>query len=601
MVVLCGIQVTLGWVAWKKSSYFKDSISIYARDLLVLFSFLLIGFTLSYDRLQHSLFSDEISYAGSAHGHGIFITLALAKYFPALSGVAAQYLIQAAGLLMLTSLGALIFFSSRWTPKTRIVIFLILLVLARIVFAIKGGNGTPHPPLHLLPLFVTGSLLGLSDLSFKISYFLAYAIFLTALYRMLLRLFSSSVSYLSVLAIGTIPLLSYLSTVVEHSFWALICFTLVFVEIITSPKLNFSRLISFASIAVLLRQPSFLVFVPILLFLITEIYQSNAQDRWTKTSWIIFTPLLLFGPFFISSLLYGTPSTDALGQGSIFERVVMAVESGIILDSIFRSIPIWWLIILPLAFIPLSVSSVIQNISLLLFCTMAIIVYYSIHPSLWGYAKYQAEYAAPIVIAGLILLMVRIKQLRQTKFILITCTSVLLILNVIELIDKPHLKKLEGQNLEKKFNVFLEANEIKHLLAAVPYEYKKSYIFIRGEGLDGSTYSIGATYGILPEVMNGFSLRAVRASHDIYIGQDVNRLNSTKTGLRVDMIEADHRIEAVMIGAIYGKQKLIEEFQQLNWRQVAEFKNMQYGTTVIVMRRPIVYSTPSKIIEKVQD
>lgn len=601
MVLLCGIQVTLGWVAWKKSSYFKDSISIYARDLLVFVSFLLIGFTLSYDRLQHSLFSDEISYAGSAHGHGIFIALALAKYFPALSGVAAQYLIQVASLLMLTSLGALIFFSLRWTPKTRIIIFLILLLFARMVFAIKGGNGSPHPPLHLLPLFVTGSLLGLSDLSFKVSYFLAYAIFLTALYKMLLRLFSSSVSYLSVLAIGTIPLLSYLSTVVEHSFWALICFTLVFVEIITSPKLNFLRLISFASIAVLLRQPSFLVFIPILLFLITKIYQSSAQERWAKTSWVIFLPLLLFVPFLGSSLLYGTPSTDALGQGSMLERVVMAVESGIILDSVFRSIPIWWLIFLPLAFIPLSASSAMQNISFLLFCIMAIVVYYSINPSLWGYAKYQAEYAAPIIIAGLILLMVRIKQWRQAKFILITCSSVLCVLNIMELVEKPHLKKIEGQNLEKKFNVILEANEIKHLVAAVPYEYKKSYMFIRGEGLDGSTYSIGATYGILPEVMNGFSARAVRASHDIYAGQEANRLNSTQAGLSVDMIEADRRIQAVMIGAISGKQKLIEEFQQLNWKQVAEFKNMQYGTTVIVMRRPIAHSAPSEIIEKVQN
>jgi hypothetical protein len=81
MALLCGIQITLGWVAWKKSGYFKDSISIYLRDLLVYTSLLLIGFVLSYERLQYSLFSDEISYAGSAHGHGIYIVLALAKYF----------------------------------------------------------------------------------------------------------------------------------------------------------------------------------------------------------------------------------------------------------------------------------------------------------------------------------------------------------------------------------------------------------------------------------------------------------------------------------------------------------------------------------------
>lgn len=600
MALLCGIQITLGWAAWKKSSYFKDSISIYFRDLLVCISFLLISFVLSYERLQYSLFSDEISYAGSAHGHGIYIVVALGKYFSALGAVTAQYLMQAASLILLASLAALIFFSLRWTPKIRIVVFLTLLIIGRVVFAIKGGNGSPHPPLHLLPLFVTSSFLGISDISFKISYFLTYAIFLTLLYKMFLRVFSSGVSYLAVLAIGTIPLLSYLSTVVEHSFWALICFTLVLVEIITSPKLNFPRLICFVSIAVLMRQPTFLVLLPIFLLLAIEIYQLGLMGRWLRSSWVIFLPLLLFLPFLVSSLLYGTPSTDALGKGSMLARVITAAENGVIVDSVSRSIPLWWLIFLPFAFIPLSASTISRNVGLLLFGVMAIMVYYSINPGLWGFAKYQAEYAVPVVIAGLLLLMARMKQLKQAKLILITCAATLLFLNIKYLIGQPHLKKIEGQNLEKKFNAILEADEIKHLLAAVPYEYKKSYTFIRQEKLDDSTYSIGATYGILPEVMNGLSVQAVRASYDIYTGQAANRLNSMKAGVSVDMIEVDYRIQAVMIGAISGKQELIEDFQQRGWKQVAEFKNMQHGTTVLIMRRPATDSVNSEKIEKVE-
>jgi hypothetical protein len=600
-ILLCGIQTAFGLAAWKKSSYFKDSISIYTKDLLVCFSLLLIGFVFSHERLQYSLFSDEISYAGSAHGHSIYIVLALGKYFAALGGVTAQYLIQAVSFLMLASVGALIFFSSRWTPKTKIIIFVILLMLGRIVFAIKGGNGSPHPPLHLLPLFLTGSLFGLNDLSFKLSYFLTYAIFLTVLYRMLLRIFSSNVSYITVLAIGTIPLLSYLSTVVEHSFWALICFTLILVEIITSPKLNYSRLICFVSIAVLMRQPTFLVFLPIFLLLAIEIYQLGLIGRLLRSSWVIYLPLLLFLPFLLASLLYGTPSTDPLGQGSMLERVKLAAESGVILDSVFRSIPLWWLIFLPFAFIPLSASTVSRNIGLLLFGIIAMVVYYSINPSLWGYAKYQAEYAAPFVIAGLLLLMVRIKQLKQAKFILIACTAGLLTLNVMELMGQPHLKKIEGQNLEKKFDVSLEADEIKYLVAAIPYKYKEAYSFIRQERLDGSTYSIGATYGILPEVMNSLSVRAIRSSYDIYTGQQANRLNSMTADLRVDVIESDNRIQAVMIGPIAGKQKLIEDFRQRNWKEVAEFRNMQYRTTVLIMRRPATDSVPMGKIEKLQE
>jgi hypothetical protein len=285
----------------------------------------------------------------------------------------------------------------------------------------------------------------------------------------------------------------------------------------------------------------------------------------------------------------------------MLERVKLATESGVIFDSVSRSFPLWWLIFLPFAFIPLSVSTVSRNIGILLFGVVSIVIYYSINPDLWGYAKYQAEYAAPVVIAGLLLLMVRMKQLKQAKLILMACTVVLLILNIKDLIGQQHLKKIQGQNLEKKFNVILEADEIKHLIAAVPYEYKKSYTFIRQEKLDDSTYSIGLTYGILPEVMNGLSVHAVRASYDIYMGQEVNRFNAMKAGIEVDMIEADHRIHAVMIGAISGKQELIEDFRQRNWKQVAEFKNMQYGTTVLIMRRLATNSLPSGKIEKVQE
>ena len=101
--------------------------------------------------------------------------------------------------------------------------------------------------------------------------------------------------------------------------------------------------------------------------------------------------------------------------------------------------------------------------------------------------------------------------------------------------------------------------------------------------------------------MNSLSVRAVRASYNIYTGQEANRLNSMKAGVRVDIIEADYRIQAVMIGAISGKQELIEDFRQRNWKQVAEFKNMQYGTTVLIMRRPAADLVPSGIIEKVQE
>ena len=112
-------------------------------------------------------------------------------------------------------------------------------------------------------------------------------------------------------------------------------------------------------------------------------------------------------PFLGKSLISGTPSTDALDEGSMFQRVLDAVDSDIIWSSISNIVPYWWIIFIPFAFIPLSRGMASRNIIFLIFFSSALYVYYSIHPSLWGYAKYQAEYAVPFAIVGMVLLAVR--------------------------------------------------------------------------------------------------------------------------------------------------------------------------------------------------
>lgn len=590
LIIFVGIQFMFGYVAWKKSDRYRDAISIGVEEVFVFISFVLVFLVISHERLQYSLFSDEISYSGSAHGHSIYITLALANYLPVFGTATAQYMVQAISLTFLFTLVTLFIISARWTPQIRITVFLILLLLARMVFAVKGGNGSPHPPLHLLPLFITGSVFGINDVSFKLSYFIAYAGVLTLLYKMMRRVMTRSISYFSVLAFGTIPLLSYMSTVVEHSFWAFICFTLVFAEISTSPKLNYQRLISIISIAALMRQPTFLALIPIAILFIMETYRTGEIKRGIKESGMNFLPLLLFLPVLLSGLIHGTPSTDALGQGSMMERVKTAVESGVVWTSVANAIPVWWLLVMPFAFLPLSKKTINLNFGLFIFCVASIGVYYAINPHLWGYAKYQAEYAAPVAMAGLLFMVIRANQWMSARLVVLTFAIALLALNIRYLTNTPHLKEIEGHDLETQFDSVLEKKELKSLLAAVPYEYKRAYEAIKLAGLDGATYSIGATYGVLPEIMNGYSLGAVRSSYEIYVGQESNRIEAMKSGLSVEGVESDKRVKAVMIGAISGKLKLIDEFRQNGWEVMAEFKNIQYGTSVVIMKAPVAFS-----------
>lgn len=587
LFMLAGGQVTLGWVAWKYPHSFKDKVRVTSSDLLVYVSLALPLLILTYDRLKFSLFSDEISYAGSAHGHAIYLAIAAVRHFDRFDDYVFSNLVQATSFLLFAATASLLYVSVYWTAKKRIVVFVILLALGRFIFAIKGGNGSPHPPIQLVPPFVFGSLIGINDISFKLSYFLVYVGFLTLLCRMLVRMYPLTIAYVATLTIGTLPLLLNTSSVVEHSFWSLICFALVFAEILTSTKKRYFRLVGFISIMTMMRQPSFLALLPVFILYFVEAIQEDSIKQKVGDFIKLISLQLLFIPFLATSLIKGTPSTNAWDQGSNTERVVHAIENGVIWASISAAFPFWWLVFIPLSFIPIQRKYWDINIAMIIFFFAAIYVYYSIHPGLWGLAKYQVEYAAPLVIVGFILINKIFAKINANKKVILILLFSLLILNVLQLSEQRYATNVESA-FSRKENTKL-ANEVDLLkmgMTAIPYEYKKAYAYIEQKGLSSNTYSIGATYGILPEIINGYTTRAVKASHDIYTEQHSNRVKAEYSEIDVDHIASDSRIKAVIIGSIEKKQELIALLNAKGWQKVASFVNSQYGTSIVVMTRP---------------
>ena len=587
LLMLAGVQVTLGWVAWKYPHSFKDSVKVTSRDLFVYVSLALLLLSLTQDRLKFSLFSDELSYAGSAHGHAFYLAMAAARHLDWLDDYEFSYLVQATSFLLFAATACLLYVSRHWTAKRRIVVFVILLVLGRFVFAIKGGNGSPHPPLQLLPPFVFGSVIGINDISFKLSYFLVYVGFLTLLCRMLVRVYPLTIAYVATLTIGTLPLLLNTSSVVEHSFWSFICFALVFTEILTSTKKRYFRLVGVISIMTMMRQPSFLALLPVFILYVIEVIKEGSIKQKVGDYIKLISLQLLFIPFLASSLIKGTPSTNAWDQGSNTERVVQAVENGVIWDSLSAAFPIWWLIFIPLSFIPIQRKYWDINIAMIVFFFAAIYVYYSIHPGLWGLAKYQVEYAAPLVIAGFILINKVVVINNTNKKIILILLFSLLILNVLQLSEQRYATNMQN-SFSRKENTKSEdeVDLLKMGMTAIPYEYKKAYAYIEQKRLSENTYSIGATYGILPEIMNGYTTKAVKASQDIYTGQLSNWLKAGSSEIDVDHIASDSRIKAVILGSIEKKQELITLLNVRGWQKVASFANPQYGTSVVIMMRP---------------
>ena len=205
---------------------------------------------------------------------------------------------------------------------------------------------------------------------------------------------------------------------------------------------------------------------------------------------------------------------------------------------------------------------------------------------MWGYAKYQVEYAGPLVIAGFILAIKTVEQYNINKKIFILIIS-LLVLNITQLTDKKFSSNFQSIFSRKEYkNSEDEFDLLKMGMTAIPYEYKKAYALIKQKNLSESTYSLGATYGILPEIMNGYFTKAVIASNDIYKQQQSGRVETENGKFAIDSIHNNFRINAVILGSINKKQELISQLYGKGWKVEANFTNVEYGTSVVIMTRP---------------
>ena len=585
VIVIVLIQSMFGWAATRYADQFEDSFSVSLRDGVVFLSLALILGVFSFYRLKFSLFSDELSYAASAHGHSLYLSLKLAKHWVWISDVPFRYLAQLISMFLLLTICAIFYFSRQLSLSKKIYLFATLLIFCRFIYALKGGNGSPHPPLHLVLPFFGGTFLGITDFSFRFSYYLAFLGVLTLIYRMVRRKFDLQLSYLSVMVVGTMPVLLNASGVVEQSFWAFICFTLVLLELATSPKVNYIRLTAFISLMVMMRQPIFLALGPVAFHYLLSRKKDKfgvALNKQLKASACL---LFFFLPFLVISLVQGTPSTAALDSGDTYGSVVRAIVDGVVWESVSSAYSFPWLMIALFAVIPYHRNLRGVNAAALLFLCSSIFIYYSIDEGLWGLTKYQLEYVAPILVLGLVFFLLTLANYRLTKFFSMLLGVSYLSLNLSTLLDQHYLRDTFTNYDRESTTDAGEFYPIKNGLVSIPYDYKGAYSFIRDEGLASSTLSIGATYGILPEVMNDYLTEEIVSASTIYRSHQLKGLKENNYKEIAQSVSGDTKIQALAIGSYGPKKELIQELIDKGWLVFGVFNNERYATSVVVIRR----------------
>ena len=147
--------------------------------------------------------------------------------------------------------------------------------------------------------------------------------------------------------------------------------------------------------------------------------------------------------------------------------------------------------------------------------------------------------------------------------------------NVEELIDqRPNtLKILNGGNQGIIYYVF---------------NYKDAYKYIRENNIESETFSVGVNYGIMPEIIHGYSLKAINILNNINVdfsNYEDEFKNNNKAINIANFINDDTRIQNLLLGFTFNKRDLVKELENHNWCQKKVFANKKYGSKVILLKR----------------
>jgi hypothetical protein len=589
-LVLTAIQILFGYLSSSKFTFADDEISFEKNDLykfLGLFSVLIL---ITLPQLNWALYMDELSYTGAAHLHSIQGLLAIGSRLSFLSNVPFQYVAQLISFILLLGLIIVFWISQKLDWKLRSVFLAVLFLGCRLAIYFMGGNGSPHPSFELVMPFIFGAVFGLNHIALKLSYLFGSAVFLFFIYKRIQDRFSESVAYFSVFAIGTLPLFLHMSTIADHSLWAGLAISYVLVELLFNVKAPYFRLICVISIATMMRQPCFIALVPVLAhYVISQFRQVKAKEI-IKNLALWNLPTLFFIPFVGKSVIYGTPSTQGVAVGSTLVKLQWALKTPIVLVSAANSVNIWWLALIPFVFITWKEELKTSSLCFRFFAIAAFVVFYSIHPSLWGHAKYQFEFIVPLAVAGLLMLMI---SLPQNKIFRAVMSLILLVIGSLNIytymnyqkgnISVDKLVTLTGE-LNKSYNAGYRG------LVTLPFNYKEAFADIKTLNVASGTFVVGGSYGVVQEILGGYTLSETLAANQIYKDQQnqiVQISEDNSVIFDAERAQADLRITALLLGPIPQdlKTEAMLKMQNLGWKLYKTYSNTEYGSTLTLMLR----------------
>ena len=328
-----------------------------------------------------------------------------------------------------------------------------------------------------------------------------------------------------------------------------------------------------------------------MLSLIINCNSDLKKKRWTNS--FIFRASYEF-VFFYST--HYVPYQESSGVAEL----IQALFNGEILSFAAKSFRYHWLVLVILPFLLPSFRGV--KASLLIFAIILLVAYYSTPPVFWGLAKYQAEYILPFVLTGTWLLLQIFSKfglmlIGKIVVLALLITNVLFIINFpANCINHNPLKITEDSSEYTGGPVtwaiginrdLFKAGRGCNIMTTSPFDVKDAYQFVLDLQEEDFVYAPGVHYGILPQIMSGFDMKSIRAVNAILSNQETKMFQNGIIWTSGDafLINADPKIHLVILDLVSSRDKLVNDLINFGWSVAGEFKNTQYGTSVLILMR----------------
>jgi hypothetical protein len=531
---------------------------------IVFFTLLLL--IVCYKFLNNSLIGDELSYTQSALRHSLLIGNLIINKIILFDTIEFKYIILAINIIISVICIITIRFLNSLDFFKRLIISIIFMLFLRGLIFNLGGNVSPHPPLNHIFTFIISSVFPLSNFSIRLSYLLAFSIFTFSVYYLIKLRWPNIYSFLITCIIVSIPPLLHLGFSVETSLFTTCLFSYILLYFVIKDNIDYKILILIVSIFTLARISSVIILLPIFIYYIKNVNKKNYSNiSCYLKEW---APILLFLPFLIPSVIKGTPATDySVINVRIFEKYIAVFKSNIFWNSLSSVIPLFWIIFLPFSFLKKG-KNYFHSLNYLFTFLTLVALFYSLKPHLWGNEKYQDEMFIPFIIVGFIQIFNFISSLNFKPLFNSTLLIFILFLNLFVLGKNRHI--IENSNINKD------------------YPYTQAYNYIHSVSGRDSSLSIGLTYGVMPEIINGYTSLNYKKALEIYTITNQQLFSNNSKDLYknfVEKVNENKNLRYIILGLTSDKKLFTDIMINNNWTLDKTFEGSDPAFTIEILKK----------------